>query len=185
MATCKACGEEVFIGSWPYCPHGMVREVNSKRFDDIVVWQSDSDPDKYSFPGQSAEAVPDGYHKIAIRNLREADQFVTRFNNLEREKAESDLHLRHTLDDAGIKDRRAEEDARGWTMRADGSKFYVKGNSRAEALRRAVREWADRRREDRRKRTANPNFHINILSYDSGNRNSYSGEETGWRERKS
>ena len=41
--------------------------------------------------------------------------------------------LRHTLDDAGVQDRRAEEDARGWVMKADGTKFYIRGNSRAES----------------------------------------------------
>lgn len=190
--TCPRCGEELDERSWPWCAsespggHGSVRRNSAKRWDDIVVWQSNADADKYSFPGQSNEPVPEGYHKVVISNLREGDQFTARFNELERQRLQEERDRRRMLDDAGVRDRRAEEDARGWVMKADGSKFHIRGNSRAEAMRRAVREWADRRREQKRERAPNvdPNFHINVLSYDSGNRNSYSGAETNWRERK-
>lgn len=185
MATCKECGKEVVIGDWPFCPHGLVRGADSRPFQPIEVWQSNADPDKYSFPGEANEPVPDGYHKIVISNLREGDRFTSRFNELERRRIDEERHLRHTLDDAGVRDRRSEEDARGWVMRADGSKFHIRGNQRAENLRRAAREWADRRREANRSRErSNPNFHIQVLSFDSGNRNSHSSPETGWRERK-
>ena len=186
MAICKACGAEVVIGDWPFCPHGLVGEANARRFDDIVVWQSNADPDKYSFPGQANERVPEGYHKIVISNLRESDRFTSRFNELERQRLQGERDVRQALDDAGVKDRRSEEDARGWVMRADGTKFYVRGNARAEALQRAARVWTDRLRERRRAQQSriDPGFHNNALSFDSGNRNSYSGQETGWRERK-
>lgn len=186
MTSCPACGAELEIGAWPFCPHGSTHEGNARRFDPIVVWQSNRDPNKFSFPGQSNEACPSDYHRVEITNLRQADQFVSKMNAIERRKLEAERDLRHTLDDAGIKDRRAEEDARGWAMRADGTKFYIRGNSRAEALRRRVREWADKNREARRARhpRSEANFHINVLSFDSGNRTSYSGPETGWRERK-
>ena len=174
MATCKECGAEVFIGDWPWCPHGTVHESNARRFDDIVVWQSNADPEKYSFPGQANERVPDGYHKIVISNLRQGDQFTSRFNDLERQRLQTERDQRWALDDAGIRERRANEDALGTV------------STRADALRRSVREWADRRREEMRKKHSriDPQFHNDALSYNSGNRNSYSGEETGWRERK-
>lgn len=186
MATCKECGQEVVIGDWPFCPHGLVHGASARRFDDIVVWQSVSDPDKYSFPGQPNEPVPAGYNKIVISNIRQSDQFTSRFNDLERQKLERERDIRHALDDAGVADRRAEEDARGYIVRADGSKFYVRGNGRAEALQRAARMWADKLRERRRAMhpRIDPHFHNNALSFDSGNRNSYSGQETNWRERK-
>ena len=172
MATCKECGAEVFIGSWPWCPHGMIREANAKHFDPIVVWASNTELDKYQFPGQPNEPAPDGYHKVEITNMRQADHFVGKFNDQERQRLEGERRMRWALDDAGIKERRANEDARG-----------VK-SSRADALRRAVREWADRKRDARSRGSIDPHFHNNALSFDSGNRNSYSGEETGWRERK-
>ena len=186
MAICKECGAEVLIGDWPWCPHGLIRNADSRAFQPIEVWQSNTDPEKYSFPGIADEPVPDGYHKIVISNLREGDQFTARFNELERRRLEQERQLRHTLDDAGVKDRRAEEDARGWVMRADGTKFYVRGNARAEALQRAARLWADKVRERRRaaRSRVDPHFHIQVLSFESGNRNSHSSAETNWRERK-
>ena len=185
-SPCPKCGVVFGIGDWPFCPHGSLFHNDAQHFDPIVVWQSNTDSRKYSFPGRSDEPVPEGYHKVEITNMRQADQLVSRVDSIERAKLEAERALRRTLDDAGIADRRREEDARGWVMRADGSKFYVRGNARAEALQRAAREWADRRRQERRSQHGgvNPNFHINVLSFDSGNRNSYSGPETGWRERK-
>lgn len=175
MSTCSECGQELEIGAWPFCPHGSIHEGNARRFDDIVVWQSASDPEKYSFPGQSNEPVPDGYHKIVISNLRQADRFVSKMNDIERRKMEETRDLRYALDDAGIRERRRHEDSKG------------AGNAIAQALRRRVREWTDQVREARRGKRSriDPHFHINVLSFDSGNRNSYSGPETGWRERKS
>lgn len=174
MSACKECGENVEIGDWPYCPHGSVFRERAQRFDPIVVWQSNTDSAKYSFPGQANEAVPEGYHKVEITNMRQADQLVARVNDIERRKLQELRDMRYALDDAGIKERRANEDARGVI------------SERAAVLRRRVREWTDRRRADRRAAhpRIDPQFHINILSFDSGNRNSYSGAETGWREKK-
>jgi hypothetical protein len=188
MSTiCPQCGQPIEVGDWPYCPHGSTREVNAQRWDPIVVWQSNDDPEKYSYPGMAEEPCPAGYHRVEIQDLRQADRFVSRVNDIERRKAEETRDMRYVLDDAGVQDRRREEDARGWVMRGDGTKFYVRGNARAEALLHAAREYADRRRGEKRSRHRNldPHFHINILSFDSGNRNSYSGPQTGWREKKS
>lgn len=174
MSICKECGKEFVIGDWPFCPHGSVFPERAQRFDPIVVWQSNTDSEKYSFPGQANEAVPEGYHKVEITNMRQADQLVARVNDIERRKIEETRAMRYALDDAGIRERRRNEDAKGLT------------SARAEALRRRVREWTDKRRADRRaaRPRIDPQFHINILSFDSGNRNSYSGQETGWREKK-
>lgn len=172
--TCPECGHEIEFGEYPFCPHGSIYEGNARRFDAIVVWASNSDPEKFSFPGQANEAVPEGYHKIEISNLREADQFVSKMNAIERRRMEEMRDMRYALDDAGIRERRRDEDARGTV------------NARAAALRRRVREWTDRIREHRRAAhpRIDPQFHIDVLSFDSGNRTSYSGSETGWRERK-
>ena len=172
--TCSVCGHAIEFGEFPFCPHTPVRERNALTFSSIVVWQSNTDSEKYSFPGQANEPVPAGYHKVEISNLRQADQFVSRMNGIERRRMEELRDMRYALDDAGIRERRREEDARGL------------GSSSAEALRRRVREWTDKMRERRREAhpRIDPQFHISVLSFDSGNRNSYSGPETGWRERK-
>ena len=171
---CPDCGQELHIGDWAYCPHEPLHERSARRFDPIVIWASNSDSEKFSFPGQANEPVPEGYHKIEITDLRQADRFVAKMNDIERRKLEGERDVRHALDDAGIRERRRNEDARGVV------------NARALALRRRVREWTDKVREQRRSRhpRIDPQFHINVLSFDSGNRNSYSGPETGWREKK-
>ncbi|HEY6373868.1 MAG TPA: hypothetical protein VIX37_25070 [Candidatus Sulfotelmatobacter sp.] len=175
MTVCLECGVTFGIGDWPFCPHQSVLPERAKHFDSIVVWQSNSDSEKYSFPGQANEPVPEGYHKCELNDLRSADKFIARMNAIERRKLEAERDQRYALDDAGIRERRRNEDASGAV------------NARAEALRRRVREWTDKVRERRREAhpRIDPNFHINVLSFDSGNRNSYSGPETGWRERKS
>ena len=172
--TCQECGHEIAFGEWPMCPHGQTRERNARQWDPIVVWASNTEVDKYSFPGQADEPCPDGYHRVEITNLAEADRFVGRMNHIERQKAEEMRDLNYQVFDEQTKRRRDDTLAR------------IRGNSRAEALFRQVREFVDRRREAKRARHRNldPRFHIDILSFDSGNRKSYSGPETGWRERK-
>ena len=98
---------------------------------------------------------------------------MNRINGIERAKSEATRALNYEALDEQTKIRREDTLAR------------IRGNPRAEALFRAARDWADKRRAEKRaKQSANPNFHIQVLSYDSGNRPSYSGPETGWRERK-
>lgn len=175
MSICSQCGHELAIGDWPYCPHGSIYEQNAMRFESIVVWQSNTDSEKYSFPGRSNEPCPPDYHRVEVTNLRQADQLVRRVNDIERRKMEETRDMRYALDDAGIRERRRNEDAAGLN------------SHRAEALRRRVREWTDKLRERRREAhpRIDPHFHINVLSFDSGNRTSYSGPETKWREKKS
>lgn len=177
MTVCSDCGQELQIGSWAWCPHGSVFPETAQRFDPIIVWQSNIDSAKYSFPGQANEPVPKGFHTLEITNMRQADQFVSRFNHIERQKLEAERRERYALDDAGVKQRRYEEDALG----------KLRGNSRAEALQRRVREWADKQRDRRREMhpRIDPHFHNNALSFFSGNRASFSGPETSWREKKS
>jgi hypothetical protein len=174
MSVCSTCGQEFNIGDWPWCPHQPLYERNAQRFDSIVVWASNSDPEKFSFPGQSNEPVPQGYHRVEITNLREADRFVSRMNAIERAKMEAARDLNYQALDERTKRRREDTWAR------------IRGNPKAEALFRAAMDWADRRRDEKRSRHRNldPHFHVNVLSFDSGNRNSYASARTGWKERK-
>jgi hypothetical protein len=173
--TCNQCGHEIEFGQYPFCPHQEIRESNARRWDPIVVWASNTDSDKYSFPGQANEPCPEGYHRVEITNLAQADRFVGRMNVIERQKMEAMRDLNYAALDEQTRRRRDDTLAR------------IRGNARAEALFRASREWADRRKEAKRAQHArlDPSFHSQVLSFDSGNRNSYSGAETGWRERKS
>jgi hypothetical protein len=94
-------------------------------------------------------------------------------NAIERAKTEFDRARNYQALDEAIKLRREDTLAR------------IRGNPRAEMLHRAAKEWADKRRSEKRaKQSGDPNFNINVLSFDSGHRESWSGPETGWRERK-
>jgi hypothetical protein len=170
---CEECHLELEVGDWPYCPHPKVHGRDSRLFEPIVVWKHNTEVDKYSFPGQGDERVPDGYHKVEIHNLRDADRLVREINRIERSKSIDARSLNYQALDEATRIRRRDIDAR------------IRGNPRAEALFRAAREWADKRKaKNRAKHSQEPNFHIDILSFDSGNRRSYSGPETQWRETK-
>jgi hypothetical protein len=175
-SICPDCGREVEIGEFPFCPHGFVAERNAQAFDPSVVWVSDTDG-HFSYPGMANEPCPEGYHPLALTNLRQADRFVTEVNQRERTKAEEQREAYYERLDAQTKQRRDDFDAR------------QRGNldSRGEALLRAARAYADKRREATRARQRNleQNFHIQVMSFDSSNRNSYSGPQTGWRQKKS
>jgi len=174
VTLCRECGQELHIGDYPFCPHGSIYEQNAQRFDAIVVWQHNSEPDKYSFPGHANESCPADYHRVEITNLREADRFVTRMNAIERAKMVTTRDLNYQALDEQTKRRREDIAAR------------IRGNAKMEALFRQAREWTDRSKERKRSRhrSLDPHFHIQVLSYDSGNRNSYAGPETSWREQK-
>lgn len=179
MSICPKCGIEFGIGDWPFCDspggHGPLRETQARRFEKIMIWQSNTDPDHYSFPGRNDEPCPAEYHPIEITNLSEADQIVSRINDVERRKAAQMRDLNYAALDEQTKRRR------------DDIAAHIRGNSRAEALFRQVREWGDRVRDQKRSKhhSLDPHFHIQVLSFNSGNRNSYSDPETGWKEKKS
>ena len=151
---------------------GQYRPTSAKRFDAIVVWESTAEPGKYSFPGDAREAVPDGYRKVELTNMQEADRFVSRFNESERSRLEDERHAEREYFDRRIKQRREDTMAR------------LKNNPRAVAMLKAVQKYRDAARNRKYARKIDPNFHIQALSFDSGNRQGYSSEETGWRERK-
>lgn len=59
MVNCTQCGEPLYIGEWPFCPHGSLRGDNAQRFDPVVYFEN-SDGHRL-FPGRSAEQPPSGY----------------------------------------------------------------------------------------------------------------------------
>ena len=174
MSICSDCGKEVEIGQWPWCPHGELYEQNARNFDPIRLHVSDTDPNNIQYPGRNDELPPSGYHSVDITNIREADQWTRRINAVEREKMMTERLMHKAYFDEQLQRRRADRLAK------------VRGNHKAEMLLRAAAEMVDRKREMKYHNIdkSDPKFHIQALSFDSGNRNSYSGEDTGWRERK-
>jgi len=170
--VCPECGKELEIGDYPYCPHGSIFSRNALAFDPAIVWQSTSDPDSYSFPGNSSEPCPVGYKPIALDSLRKADGFVRRYNELERERLEGERAMEKAYWDERIRQSRSDRRAR------------LGGNSRALALLEAVAKYRDARRERKYSQRIEPNFHLQPIEFDASNRQGYSSRESGWKDRK-
>ncbi len=73
MPKCSQCGDEIFIGSWPFCPHGYAGESNAQHFEPVVYFQSPSG--HRIFPGRTSEAAPAGYVRHELRTIRQVRNF--------------------------------------------------------------------------------------------------------------
>lgn len=169
MTTCSACGREIEIGDYPFCPHGSIYPEASRRFDPLVIWVANDNPDRISVPGDAGEPVADGYHKVEITSLREADYWTRKINAIETSKVERLRDSEKQYWDEVTRERRATIKAR------------IGSNPRALALFKAVREFVDRKRERRYSRPLDARAHFDVIAYDSSNREGWSGPETGWK----
>jgi hypothetical protein len=172
MTTCTECGKEIDYGAWPFCPHESTRQQAAQHFDPIIVHLA---PDgSYRFPAATDAKVPEGYRKIEIRSIQEADRISREVNSQE------DATLRNV--------QRQTETGRSLT-RSRNRAFM---DSIRHKLSPAGREYLDRAREyvalkDRERENSKPrsvNFHMDIFSNDSSNRERYADERTAWKGRK-
>ena len=175
--NCPECGIELSIGLWPYCPHGSILNRDAANFPPIVLHQ-DAATGEYSFPASASEPVPDGYRKIEIRNMREADRYVREIGSSERSKLVEMRENNRLYFEERRKETRERVDAE---MRRRGLT-----SGRALLLRDRVRQYVDRKHAERYSsaRSLDLNFHNQALSFDSSNRQGHSGPETNWRNRK-
>lgn len=170
--SCSGTAQRVFL--YP----GSRNRFNAQRFEPIVIHQSVSDPNSFSFPGASSDRCPAGYRPIHITNMREAERWTKRINNLETSKATELRDMNREYFEEKTIIRRQEIDSR---MRANG----MDGSGRARFLRDMARRLADRRHaKNFGPRAMNANFHIQALEFDSSNRNPHSGPETDWKQRR-
>lgn len=165
MQECGCGGDAARIYSLP-------GERTAKRFDPIVVWVSNDDPDRISIPGDPNEPVDEGYHKVEITNLREADRWADRINRIETRKAEGYRDSERQYWDDVARERRADIRAR------------IGSNPRAAALFSAVQKYVDAKRARRYGKPLDARAHFQVISFDSSNRDGYSGPDTDWRTRR-
>ena len=66
--TCDSCGQEVGIGSWPFCPHGSYRQTHGD------LWYTD-----YNI----------GPEPITFRSAREVDRYAKAHNLVQRNNPRS------------------------------------------------------------------------------------------------
>jgi hypothetical protein len=170
--TCNVCNQAVRIGDYPFCPHESIRRSHAQGFDPIVVHVSEDGA--YRFPAATDALVPDGYRKIEIRTIQEADR-VTREVN-----AREDFTLRAV---------HAQSDAGRFATRAKNREFI---DSIRHKLSPVARQYVDQAREylaqkDAARENSRPrstNFHMDVFSHDSSNREQHRDARTDWRGRK-
>ena len=97
---------------------------------------------------------------------------MRRYNERERERLETERAMEKAYWDERIRQARSDRRAR------------LGGNSRMLALLEAVAKYRDARRERKYSQRIEPNFHLQPLAYDAGNRQGFSSKETSWRDRK-
>jgi hypothetical protein len=153
---------------------GEYRPSNAQRFDPIVIWQSDTDPNKFSFPGRSNEPCDPGYHAITIRNMHEAQKWTKHINQVYALEKDIDRERDRIMFNERLQENRRDRAAK------------VRGNARLEAFNRLMIERQDRKRANKYDHgRSNVNFHMNVLEFDSSNRMDHcDADTTGWKSRK-
>ena len=151
----------------------LTTSLNAQRFEPIVLWVSDTDPDRISVPPRTNLPVDPGYHKIEITNMRQADHWVRKLDRIALRDATDNRAAQKAYFDEVAADRRS-------SIRAK-----IRGNAKAEALFAMVTQWIDAKRARRYYgNIGNPNTHFQALSFDSSNRMSWADTDTGWKQRK-
>jgi hypothetical protein len=181
MTTCAQCGKELAIGDYPFCPHETIFSQRAQRFDPIIVHRA---PDgSYSFPGTSDATVPAGYERVEIRDMRAADRVVGEINRLEDARIREE-HYRSTHQREAALARSREVMDR---IKAGGA-WRTRDGRVMHGLSSEGREFAERAREyvasKQRSGPSSANFHIDVLSHDSSNREPHRDARTEWRARR-
>lgn len=174
--TCSRCGATLLPGAWPFCEspggHGSVLPNYAQRFDPIVVHLSGDG--QYRFPASVDAPVPDGYRKVEIRTIQEADRVCREVNHREDET----LRSVQQQSDAGRQATRTRNQAFMNNMR---SRLSPQGRQFLDQAR-EYQVMKDKERENSKPRSTN--FHIDVFAHDSSNREQHRDERTGWRGRK-
>ncbi len=173
--TCPTCGGELIIGSYPFCngnpaDHETVRTRMAQSIQGTVYFENAKG--EIRFPPSANSPLPAGFEKKELTTLRAADKFMREQNEREKVRAEE----------------ATSNERRYW------KEVYAQGASRLESMLRAGQLTGDRAvyaenairqmRNYQGKKVQDPGFYIEPLVYDSSNRESWCGPDTGWKERK-
>jgi hypothetical protein len=182
---CVRCGHELRIGDFPWCPHESIYANSAQHFDPIVVHVSGDG--QYRFPAATDAPVPSGYRKVEIRTIQEADRISREVN------AHEDQTLRAVQSQSDTSRMATRSRNREFIdkLLAGGAWKDSEGNTRhglsAQARERveAAREYLaqkDQQRKNQRPRSTN--FHIEVFSHDSSNREAYRDARTNWQSKR-
>jgi DNA topoisomerase IA len=146
--------------------------MNAKRLESAKVWRSVTDPTKFQFPGAATDVCPAGYEEIVLDSIRAMEKFTKKFNEQERIRLTEEREYQKLYFDRQIRKHRQEQLEKLWH------------NPRAIALLRACATYVDAKREKKYARKIEPNFHLQPLEFDASNRQGFSSEDTGWKDKK-
>lgn len=169
MGICKECGQETVIGDWPFCPHGSVLRQRAQHFDPIVLHQAADG--SYSFPASADAPLREGYRKVEIRTIQEADKISREMNS----KMDSQLRDAHAFNEALHSATLAKH-------RADVDRIRDRLSARARELADGARAYVDGKR---RPGPGPANFHFEVFAFDGSNREAHRDERTDWKSRRS
>ena len=164
--TCPDCNQELQIGDWPYCPHGSTRPEYALRFDPIVVHQAADG--SYRFPMAADAPVPPGYQKVELTTRRQVEALEHSVNARERREFEKHAERQRAASNEFWSRQNAE-------LRARAKNFSPEGRAAVEYL---IERQA---REDRVPSAPDPGFHVEIMHYNSSNREGHDDARTHWK----
>lgn len=153
------------------------RFTDAKRFEPAVVWRSvdrakAGTPQEYQFPGRSDEPAPDGFVPVTLDSLRAIDRFTKSYNAVVKRQLDEEREMQRMVFDKSISDRRADALAKQWH------------NPKALALLKACIAYVDKKRARKYAMKIEPNFNMQAVSMDATNRQGWSSEESGWKDKK-
>jgi hypothetical protein len=146
--------------------------LNARRFEELVIYQSTSDPNKFSFPGRNNEPTDQGYRRIEITNMHEYNHWVKRINNIEISKMRDHREMHKYY----------------WNARRKAMRDHINARIRHSpmlvSLSRLVRRISDRKTDARYGKPLDAHFHSQLLEFDQGHIQSWCDLDTGWKERR-
>lgn len=153
------------------------RFTDAKRFEPAVIWRSvdrtkTGTPQEYQFPGRSDEKPPDGFVSVTLDSLRAIDKFTKSYNAVVKRQLDEEREMQRMMFDKSIADRRADALRKHWH------------NPKALALLKACQAYVDKKRERKYAMKIEPNFNMQAVSMDATNRQGWSSEESGWKDKK-
>jgi ElaB/YqjD/DUF883 family membrane-anchored ribosome-binding protein len=165
---CVRCGHELQIGDYPFCPHGSIFTQFAQHFDPIVLHQAADG--SYSFPASVDAPVRPGYRKVEVRTIQEADRVTREVNSREESKAREIHAQSESMREATLSRNRRDMDKLRDRLSDAGKQFAER-----------ARQYVDSKP---RRGFQSPNFHMDVFSFDSSNREVHRDDRTGWKGRK-
>jgi hypothetical protein len=175
---CITCGAVLVIGSYPFCngqpeDHDTIRSEWARRFQPLLV-DVNHETGQVSYPGSVHDAVQAGYVRKSLETIHQIEEFCNARSAEETEKRREHFREEKTFWDERIRQRRE-------FVRAEMVRQGFKGEG-WDKICKALDARRERRYAEQMRREVR--VFSDVIHYDASNRETYSGPETGWRQRK-